>query len=450
MWTETHDLIRCGPPHYISPMTSRRIHRAWWVAAVTFLILITSAAFRSSFGVMVIPLEEEFGWSRTAISVAVFVNLVFYGVTAPFAASLMERFGIPRIAAGSMLLIALGTGLTVVMNAAWQLAILWGVFVGLGTGALALVFGALVTNRWFASRRGLVMGIFGTAYAVGQLAFLPLISAVIQQVGWRWASMGIAIASLLLIPLIALVLRDRPSTIGLRPYGATEEVQADESSTNSTGSGWRAAQTALTTLRQACGTKAFWLLAGSFFICGWSTNGIISTHFIPAMHDHGMSGTAAASLLAIAGIFDIVGTIGSGWLTDRFNPRILLFIYYVMRGLALIALPVIVGPHADPPLLLVMIIFGLDWVATVPPTVTLCRQIYGTEKGTIVFGWVFASHMIGAAGAALVSGLIRTATGDYFFAWLLAGLLAVLAGIACMAIPTAPRSRIEKEPQPAG
>ncbi|MFM8895047.1 MAG: MFS transporter [Actinomycetales bacterium] len=188
-------------------------------------------------------------------------------------------------------------------------------------------------------------------------------------------------------------------------------------------------------MRQAASTRTFWLLAGTFFICGWTTNGIISTHFVPAMHDHGMGATTAASLLAIVGVFDIIGTIGSGWLTDRFNPRILLGIYYSLRGVALIALPLILGPTVAPPLIIVMILFGLDWVATVPPTVTLCRQAYGVDKGAIVFGWVFAAHMVGAAAAAVVAGLMRAGSGDYLGAWLLAGALAMVAAIAVLVIP---------------
>lgn len=414
-----------------------RIHRAWWVAGVTFLVLLASAAFRSSFGVMIVPFEDEFGWSRAATSLAVSVNLVFYGVTAPFATALMERFGIPRIVAASLGLIALGTGLTVVMNASWQLTVLWGVLVGLGTGSTALVFGALVANRWFAKNRGLVLGVLGTAFATGQLIFLPIISSTIEHRGWRTASLAIATMCVVLIPLVLLVIRDRPSDVGLRPYGATGDATTEEQARNTTGSGWQAAQTAITVLRDAARTRGFWLLAGTFFICGWTTNGIISTHFVPAMHDHGMGATTAASMLAIVGIFDIIGTIGSGWLTDRFNPRILLFVYYGLRGTALIMLPLILGPNVQPPLIVVMMLFGLDWVATVPPTVTLSRQLFGIERGAVVFGWVFAAHMIGAAAAATASGAIRAATGDYLFAWILAGTLAVAAGLACLAIPRA-------------
>ena len=414
---------------------STRIHRAWLVAGVTFLVLLSAAAFRSSVGVLIVPFEEEFGWSRSATSLAVSVNLVVYGLTAPFAAALMERFGIRRVATLALALICVGTGLTLVMRESWQLVLLWGMLVGLGTGATALVFGALVTTRWFVQRRGLVLGVLGAAWATGQLLFLPLIARTIEGSGWRYASVLIALMCALLIPLVWFVIADRPSDVGLRPYGATGELTDLEQQQNATHSGWAAARTAITVLRAATRTRAFWLLAGTFFICGWTTNGIISTHFIPAMHDHGMGATTAAGLLAVVGLFDIIGTIGSGWLSDRFDPRLLLGAYYSFRGIALVALPVFLGPDIDPPLLLVMVLFGLDWVATVPPTAILCTRIYGPERGPIVFGWVFASHMVGAAVAATVSGAIREWRGDYSSAWFLAGALALAAAIAVLAIP---------------
>jgi MFS family permease len=401
------------------------------VALVTFLVLIASAAFRSSQGVMIVPIEEDLGWSRTVTSLAISVNLVIYGVTAPFAAALMERFGVRRIAIGALALLSLGTGLTAVMTASWQLVFLWGVLVGLGTGSTALVFGALVANRWFTKRRGLVVGIFGAAWATGQLAFLPLFARIIEHQGWRYASLTVAMLSAALIPVVAIVMRDRPSDVGLAPYGADAMPEVE---TNTSQSGWRAAAGALTILREAARTRAFWLLAITFAICGWTTNGIISSHFVPAMHDHGVTAATAASLLVIVGIFDIVGTVGSGWLTDRFDPRVLLGIYYGLRGVALIALPILIGPDIQPPLLLVMVLFGLDWVATVPPTVTLCREIYGVDRGAIVFGWVFASHMVGAAIAAAVSGWIRVSAGDYATAWWLAGILAFVAAALSLAI----------------
>lgn len=422
---------------------SAKLRGPWIVAGVTFLVLLASAAFRSSMGVMVLPFEGDFGWSRSAISLAVSVNLVLYGITAPFAAALMERFGIRQVVVAALGLISLGTGLTLVMSSSWQLVILWGVFVGLGVGSTALVFGALIANRWFVHRRGLVMGLLGAAWATGQLVFLPIITRIIEHSGWRYASLMIALLSLALIPLAWLVLRDRPADIGLRPYGASGDITDEERSVNATHSGWRAARTAIDGLVAGMRTRAFWLLAGTFFVCGWTTNGIISTHFVPAAHDHGMTATTAAGLLAVVGIFDLVGTVGSGWLTDRFDPRVLLAIYYGLRGTALIALPLILGPYIDPPLLVIMILFGLDWVATVPPTAILSSRIYGRELGPIIFGWVFAAHMVGAAFAAALSGYIRDAAGDYASAWYLAGALAVLAAGASLLISRTRPARAE-------
>ena len=446
LWTHTRRVTGLWTPTCDTVAVSRRLHRAWFVAAVTLLVLILSAAFRSSYGVMIVPLEAEFGWPTAATSLAVAVNLVFYGLTAPFAAALMERFGIRLILVLALALISIGTALTVAMTAAWQLVALWGVVVGLGVGATALVFSTLIANRWFAKNRGLVMGVFGTAFATGQLVFLPAISAIIESSGWRAASWFIATMAAALIPLVWLVVRDRPSAVGLRPYGAEGDASALEASTNSTRSGVQAARSALATLKEASRTRPFWMLAGTFAICGWTTNGIVSTHFVPTMHDHGMGATTAAGLLAIVGIFDIIGTIGSGWLTDRFDPRVLLGVYYALRGVALITLPVILGPHIAPPLILVMILFGLDWVATVPPTVALCRDFFGVEKGSIVFGWVFAAHMVGAAFAAVISGALRDVSGSYWLAWTLSGVLAMTAAVVSFNIP---RLRSTLEPQPA-
>lgn len=409
----------------------RRMHRAWAVAAVTFLVLLASAAFRSSLGVLLVPIEHDLGWSRTETSIAVSMNLVVYGVAAPFAAALLERIGVRRTAVAALVLIAAGCLGTTVMSAPWQLSALWGVVIGIATGSVALVFGAIVANRWFVARRGLVVGVLGAAWATGQLIFLPLLAAVVDAWGWRAASVTIALICALLIPLVALVLRDRPEDVGLEPYGGRDP----EAVVAATPSAWRAVVGAVVVLKEVALTRAFLLLAGTFFICGWTTNGIISSHFVPAAHDHGMPATTAAGLLAVVGIFDIVGTIGSGWLTDRFDPRLLLAVYYALRGAALLAVPVVLGPGVEPPLLVVVALFGLDWVATVPPTVILCRTAFGPERGGIVFGWVFAAHMIGAGAAAAVSGALRSSSGDYTSAWLLAGALAVAAAVGSLALP---------------
>ena len=424
------------------PAPRAGIHRAWWVAFAVVSALVAAAGFRSSTGALLEPLEAEFGWSRSTTSGAVTANLVLYGLTAPFAAALMERFGLRRVMTVALLLISAGAGLTLVMTQAWQLWLLWGLCVGVGTGSMALVLGSVVANRWFATRRGLVTGVFSAASSTGQLIFLPAIAALATGPGWRYAAALTAIAALLLVPVVLVVIRDWPADVGLAPYGAGG-VGGEAALTATTGarrSAGDVARSAITVLVEAARTRAFWVLAGTFFVCGWSTNGLVGTHFIPAAHDHGMPHTTAANLLAFIGVLDIIGTIASGWLTDRVDPRILLAAYYFLRGLSLLVVPSVLGPDVQPNLLLFVIFYGLDWVATVPPTMALCRTHFGLDRSSIVFGWVFASHMVGAGIAATYAGWIRQAYGDYEAAWLTAGWLCVLAAAACLTIRRQVRS----------
>jgi MFS family permease len=418
------------------PARTGGIHRAWWVAAITMAALIAAAGFRSSTGALLVPLEEEFGWSRATTSGAVSLNLVVYGLTAPFAAALMERFGVRRVVAAALALVALGAGLTLLMTSPWQLWLLWGFAVGIGTGALALVFGAVVATRWFTRHRGLVIGVFSAASSTGQLVFLPAIAQLADGPGWRWASGLVAAFALALVPLVWWLLRDHPADVGTTAYGADPAAPAAPPAPRTEG----AARLAVRTLREAARKRTFWILFGTFWICGWSTNGLIGTHFIPAAHDHGMPATTSASLLALIGIFDIAGTIASGWLTDRVDSRYLLFGYYFFRGLSLLVVPWLLGPHVHPSLFVFILFYGLDWVATVPPTVALCRQHFGAQRAAVVFGWVFAAHMVGAGVAASYAGWIRQWRGDYFGAWLTAGELCVLAAGACLLIPRVTRS----------
>ncbi|BCY05894.1 MFS transporter [Actinoplanes sp. L3-i22] len=397
-----------------------RLHPAWSVAAVAFIALIGAAGFRSTPSVMLQPLHDEFGWSLGTISAAVSVNLLLYGLTAPFAAALMAKFGIRRVAAAALGLVALGSGLTVFMTASWQLMLCWGVLVGLGTGSLALGFVATITGRWFVKHRGLVTGVLTAGGATGNLIFLPVLSRITEAHGWRTAALIVTTIALLVVPLILWRLRDHPQDLGVTALGGVTDPPAKP-----TGN---AARTALVALRDAARTRAFWLLAGGFAICGATTNGLVGTHFIPAAHDHGMPNTTAASLLALVGAFDIVGTIASGWLTDRVDSRILLGGYYALRGLSLLVLPSILAATAHPSMLVFILFYGLDWVATVPPTVTLCREYFGAA-GPVVFGWVFASHQFGAAIAATAAGLVRDQLGAYTWAWYGAGALAILASL---------------------
>ncbi len=406
-----------------APRTDFRIHPAWIVAGVAFLALIGAAGFRAAPSVLIVPLEEEFGWSRSVLSLAVSLNLVLYGLTAPFAAALMDRFGMRRVTVCALVLISLGSAVTVLVTQSWQVLLTWGLMVGLGTGSMALVFAATVTDRWFVERRGLVSGILTAAGATGQLIFLPFLAILVAGPGWRAAAILVAAGALLVVPLVWLFLRDRPSDLGVTAYGADPSAPPAPVAVGGPGP----ARRAIDALREASHTRTFWALAGAFAICGMTTNGLIGTHLIPAAHDHGMGPTAAAGLLALVGVFDVVGTVLSGWLTDRVNPRILLAASYAFRGLSLLALPALLGPSIEPSLVAFVVMYGLDWVATVPPTIALCRDLFGS-RGTIVFGWVFASHQLGAAAAALGAGVIRDLTGAYTIAWLgAAGLCAVAA-----------------------
>ncbi|MCZ2861120.1 MFS transporter [Blastococcus sp. VKM Ac-2987] len=429
-----HDpLIRTAAPH--------RIHPAWWVAAVTFLALVGAAAFRAVPGVLIDPLRAEFGWSVSTISAAVAVNMALYGLTAPFAAALMERFGIRRVVMGALLVVALGSGLTVFMTTAWQLVLLWGVLVGLGSGAMALSLVATVTGRWFVARRGLVSGVLTAGGAAGQLVFLPLVAWIDSAWGWRAASLGTTAAALAVLPLVAWLLRDRPRDLGVAPYGGTA---ADDPEPVRAG----AARVAMRGLAEAARARPFWLLALGFFICGMSTNGLVQPHFIPAAHDHGMPVTTAAGLLAVVGVFDIAGTVLSGWLTDRVDPRVLLLAYYGLRGFSLFLLPPLFGPELHVSMVAFIVFYGLDWVATVPPTLALCREHFGA-RAPVVFGWVFAAHQIGSAVAAFGGGVIRDVTGSYDLAWFLAGGLCLLAAAASISIRRNPPPRPEGTRPPA-
>ncbi|MFJ9029083.1 MFS transporter [Streptomyces sp. NPDC102274] len=419
--------VSSAPP---APRAPGRIHRAWFVAVVTFVTIIGAAAFASLPGLLIEPLHTEFAWSRGTIGFAVSVNLALYGLTAPFAAALMDRFGIRRVVAVALTIISVGSVLTVWMTAAWQLVLYWGVLVGLGSGSMALAFAATVTNRWFVARRGLVTGILTAAGASGQLVFLPLLSWLVEHHGWRPAAVTVALAALAVVPFVWLLLRDHPADVGLPAYGAETFVAKPAPVTG-------AARRALSVLFSAARTGPFWLLAGTFAICGASTNGLVKTHFVPAAHDHGMPITAAASLLAVIGFFDVVGTIASGWFTDRFEARRLLAVYYALRGVSLLFLPMLLAPSVHPPMFFFIVFYGLDWVATVPPTIALCREHYG-EDSAIVFGWVLASHQVGAAVVAFAGGLARDVFGSYDVVWYASGALCASAALMALVIRRRP------------
>ncbi|MEH2004414.1 MFS transporter [Nostoc sp.] len=412
-------------------LARRSLHYGWLVAGLTFLALLVAAGIRSAPGVFIVPLEQEFGWSRATISLAISINLVLYGLIGPFAATVMERVGIRRMMVFSLAVIALGVGLTTLMSAAWQLVLLWGVVIGCGSGVIALVLGAIVVNRWFLEKRGLVLGILTASTATGQLVFLPLLASVADRFGWRTAALALSGAALLIIPAIAVFMRDRPADVGLRPFGDNSEtVEVFKPKVNSITS-------TLNALWLGIRKRDFWLLFGSFFICGASTNGLIGTHLIPACIDHGIPEVKAAGLLAIMGLFDFFGTTMSGWLSDRWNNRYLLCWYYGLRGLSLIFLPFSFN-FSFYGLSIFAIFYGLDWIATVPPTVRLVANVFGKENVGVMFGWIVAGHQLGAATAAFGAGVLRTWTGSYLQAFILSGVLCLIAAVCVLQIGQSP------------
>jgi MFS family permease len=361
--------------------------------------------------------------------------MVLNGLTAPFAAALMDRFGIRRVAAVALTMMAVGAGATVYMDAPWQMMLCWGVLVGIGSGSMALAFTATISGRWFLARRGLVTGVLTAASAAGNLVFLPVLAWLISAYGWRSASLTVGLCSLAVVPIVLMLLRERPSDLGLLPYGQTEpDPDQPVADPAVEPKGLRA----LRLLRQAARTRPFWLLAGSFAICGATTNGLVGTHFIPAAGDHGMVETTAASLLALVGVFDVVGTVFSGWLTDRLDSRKLLGVYYLLRGASLLFLPALFARTVHPSMVVFIVFYGLDWVATVPPTIALCREWFG-EDAPIVFGWVFCGHQVGAALVAFGAGMVRDQLGSYDVAWYGAGALCVIAASCALLLRGKPQ-----------
>jgi predicted MFS family arabinose efflux permease len=404
-------------------MPSGRLHYAWIVAAVTFGVLIVTAGIRATPGVLMVPLESEFGWTRAAISGAVAINIALFGLIGPFAASAMDRWGMRRLMLIAIGLLAVSVALTTQMRHQWQMTLLWGVCVGAGTGVTSMVLAAIVATRWFDARRGVVLGALSAANATGQLVFLPMLATIVERQGWRAAALVVAGAAVLIFAVVLLLMRDRPEDIGLRRYGQ-EGATAEAPSRPHTPFG---------ALRVAVRSPAFWVLAGTFFVCGASTNGLIGTHLIAACHDYGISQIRSAQLLAVMGIFDILGTTASGWLTDRYSSRHLLFGYYSLRGLSLLYLPFTLADGGGG-LGMFAIFYGLDWIATVPPTVRLTSEAFGRENTGVIYGWIGASHQLGASLAAFGAGAIRTVSGTYQVAFWTAGLLCVAAGVSFLTI----------------
>jgi len=420
-------------PQNLVPEERRRLHYAWLVAAVTFLTLLTVAGIRSTPGVLIVPLEHEFGWSRATISIAISVNLLLYGLMGPFAAAFFDKIGVRRTMAIALTLLAVGVSATTLMTRPWHMVLIWGVLVGCGAGMLTNSLSATVTARWFRKGQGTVMGVLTASVATGQLLFLPYLASLTETKGWRSAALLIASAALVILPLVLLIMRNYPESIGIKPFGAPQD-EPDQTLLRPTGNPFRVA---LGGLERGLHSRDFWLLAASFFVCGASTNGLIGTHLIPACVDHGIPEVQAAGLLAMMGVLDLVGTTLSGWLSDRYDSRNLLFCYYGLRGLSLMGLPFALGgPQWS--LTAFAIFYGLDWIATVPPTVRLTADSFGRESVGVMFGWIFASHQVGAALAASFAGTVRTYLGDYLVAFLLSGVICLLAAGLVLRINKAP------------
>jgi sugar phosphate permease len=401
-----------------------RFHYGWIVAATTFLVLLVTAGIRATPGVLMVPLEDEFGWSRAAISGAVAINIALFGLIGPFAASVMDRWGLRRVILAALALLTASVALTTQMQQEWQLTLLWGVLVGTGTGVTSMVLAAVVATRWFDQRRGLVLGALSAANATGQLVFLPLMASLVERQGWRSATLLVAGAAVVVFVVVLVFMRDRPEDLGLVAYGRAANYVPPAAPPLKP----------LAALAVAMRSRAFWILAGTFFICGASTNGLIGTHLIAACHDYGIPAVRSAQLLAVMGLFDIVGTTGSGWLTDRYSSRYLLFGYYTLRGLSLLYLPYTLAEGSQGGLGWFAVFYGLDWIATVPPTVRLTTEAFGRENTGVVYGWIGASHQLGASLAAFGAGSMRTALGSYTLAFWIAGGLCLLAGLALLTL----------------
>ncbi|MFF2752898.1 MFS transporter [Psychrobacillus sp. NPDC058041] len=403
----------------------KKIHYSWIILAVAFFSIIVAGIVRSSSGVFIEPFELEFGWSRPAISFAFAVSLILYGFSGPFMAAFVEVFGLKRVMLYSMLTMTVGLALTFVMQTEWQLVLIWGVMIGIGSGLFLSVLSTQIANRWFVKQRGLAVGILTASTATGQLVLLPVLAAIISKYSWRYATGLIFILSILMFIIIAIFMKNSPKEKGILPYGQVDEKQTPKETKNRQNP----FKLALSTLMEGLKVKEFWLLAVSFFICGLSTSGLVGTHFISYCISFGIPVITAASMLSFMGIFDLIGTTLSGWLSDRIDNRWLLFWYYSLRGISLLFLPFALTQGSYLWLVIFSIFYGLDWIATVPPTIGLARRTFGLEKSTLMYGWIVAAHQVGAGVAAYGGGVIFKVFGTYQWAFILAGGMCVLASL---------------------
>jgi len=411
-------------------------HYALAVVAIIFVALLAAAGLRSTPGVLMVPWGQAFGWSRQTISFAAAVGIFLFGLTGPFAAAAMQRFGIRATVIAALSMMSLSTAASLFMKEPWQLVLTWGVVSGIGSGCITNVLSATIVNRWFVTNRGLVMGLFAASTSTGTLIFIPVLSAISLDHGWKPVVFCVALAMALLVPLVFVALPEEPADIGAVPFGADADHPIEPRDRSNP------LKKAFSALGEGVRSRDFWLLATTFFVCGFTTNGLVGTHMIALCSDHGMDAVAAGGLLAIMGLFDLVGTTASGWLTDRIDPRKLLFAYYGLRGLSLIYLPFANFTFFG--LSLFAVFYGLDWIATVPPTLAVANRTFGIKKAPILFGWISASHQIGAASAAFFAGASRTGTGSYLQSFVIAGFVAVAAAFLALMIGTK-----RQEPAPA-
>jgi len=424
-----------------SPPLSLPFYYGWLIISLCFLTTLTSAGVRSSPSVLIKPLEAEFGWSRAMIASAVSMNLLLFGVAAPVSGFLIDRFGPRKVMMGSLLMLIVGVSGTMMMTQFWQFFLVWGIIVGIGAGGVGSVLTATVGNRWFVAKRGLALGVLGSASSTGQIIFLPLFMAMITYAGWRLGSMTLIIVAIILLPLIFLFMRDDPSEIGLEPYGASDPKAA--AAGGATSLRGMPAKNATITAREVISHPTFWLLCGSFFVCGGTANGLIGTHLIPHEIEIGIPQVAAAGILGLMGALNMVGTIFSGWMVDKVRPQRWLAMVYVLRGCSLLILP-FVRDYAG--LVVFAVIYGLDWFATVPPSMAITADTFGKHNVGRVYGWIFMSHQIGAAIMASAAGAVRTYIGDYQPAFFAGGMIAMIAATLALNIKMKPR---EAAPPPA-
>jgi MFS family permease len=421
------ELTRTSPTTTPRTAPGSRFHRAWAIAVAAGAAIVTAGVFTTVPGLLVTPLHDSYAWDRGQIALAASVNMVLFGLTAPFAAALMDRIGVRRVVASALLLVAAGALLTSVMTQPWQLVAYWGVLIGLGSGCLTMTFAAGITSTWFVKRRGLVTGVLSSSSHLGQMLFLPLLAWAVDRYGWQPPVVTLAFVALAVTALVLLLLRDHPADVGVKPYGAREFVPKPVAASG-------AARRCVKVLFDAARTGPFWLLAGMFIICGASTNGIMWSNWAPAAHDHGMHATAAASMLSLIGIFSALGAIFSGWLTDRFDPRRLLTAYFAIRALTLLVLPMVFASAVTPALIVFVVVYGLVDVATVPPVIALSSRVYG-QDGAIVFGWANSAHQLGAGASAFLGATARDVFGTYDLVWTTLSAICLVAALMALVVP---------------